>query len=78
MFEENKYAEAADKYEKLLELAPPYWKWSVGLGSRSFKDREKHRLFKKNNELFFMSLNRLISCYDKLGQKNKASELSRY
>lgn len=72
LFEKNKHEAAAEKYENLLALAPKYWTWSTN------SDKEKHRLFKKNNELFYMAMHRLVTCYEKLGRKDKAEEISKY
>lgn len=71
-FEAERYEQAIEKYEKLIELAPPYWKWSVELDDRSFADREKYRLFKKNNDLFYIALHQLAAAYEKTGQGIKA------
>lgn len=71
-FEGGRYEKAIEKYEKLVELAPPYWKWSVGLENRSFEDWEKHRLFKKNNDLFYIALRQLAAAYGKTRREEKA------
>ncbi|MBI4235378.1 O-antigen ligase family protein [Candidatus Peregrinibacteria bacterium] len=67
LFEEKMYTDAITKYEKLINLAPPYWKWP-----------EKYRIFKKNHELFFISLQRLNKAYKELGDTRKSHELESY
>lgn len=78
LFEREDYAGAIEKYEKLVELAPPYWKWSVGLDDRTFAEREKYRLFRKNNELFYMALHQLAAAYGKTGREEDSKEIERY
>ncbi len=78
LFEEENYVEAIDKYEKLMSLAPIYWQWSEGLEKRSFEDREKYRLFRKNNDLFYMAMNQLSAAYSKTGAIDKSDNLIRY
>ncbi|MCX6734710.1 MAG: O-antigen ligase family protein [Candidatus Peregrinibacteria bacterium] len=78
LFEEGNYVEAIGKYEKLMSLAPVYWKWSEGLENRSFEDKEKYRLFRKNNNLFYMSMNQLSAAYAKTGAIDKSNNLLQY
>ncbi len=78
LFENENYPEAIKKYEKLMDLAPPYWTWSGKLENLSFEDKERYRLFKKNHELFYIAIRQLASSYKKVGKISEAEKIDSY
>lgn len=78
LFENENYQDAIKKYEKLMDLAPPYWTWSGKLDDLNFEDKEKYRLFKKNHELFYMAMRQLASSYKKAGETVEAEKIDSY
>lgn len=78
LFQTSDYNNAISKYEKLLTLAPQYWKWSIRLDELNIAEKEQHRLFRKNHSTFYDGLLRLLACYEIIGDYKKAEELKMY
>lgn len=69
---EKDYQRAIEAYNKLIELAPEYWMWTVDIKDRSEDEQRKYRIFFKTVPMFLESIEKLADCYRQLGDEEKA------
>jgi tetratricopeptide (TPR) repeat protein len=75
-FSAGDYAGAIGPLEKLIQIAPPYWKKDAADNtSADAFTADQARIFKKNHPEFWRNLAMLVEAYDRTGNKNGALEL---
>ncbi len=73
LFSQKRYDEARRVYEYLLSISPAYWQWPAeSLFYRSFYERERYRIFFKDNPEFIEVLRNMSVIYKTLGDSGKA------
>lgn len=77
-FDNKNYENAANKFEKLISLAPPYWKFGVDLEKRTADERQKYMIFYKSNQGIMDALGMLAQSYEKLNRIKEAESIWRH
>lgn len=73
LFSQKRYEEAKQVYEYLLAISPRYWERSrESLEKQSFYEKERYRIFFKDNPEFLDILKDLNGIYKMLGDQGKA------
>jgi O-antigen ligase len=71
-FENEDYSGAIVHLEKVLELAPPFWRKDY---SKDHVTSEQSRIFMKNHPEFVSVVSMLAEAYNRSGQKNRAMDI---
>jgi O-antigen ligase len=75
---EGEYQKSIEAYQKLLELTPEYWMWTIDIDERSEDEKRKYRIFYKTNPNYLMSIERLADSYRQLGNNEKADYYDKF
>lgn len=78
LYNQESYPAAIEKFNHTISLVPKTWKLAENQDNLPDSQKEKLRLFKKNNFSFYHMLKILAESYQKSGQLKKAEEIYSY